>query len=506
MFEVAKIGRKVSREAFRDEVPDLRVRLLEAQKEIEEQGIAVIVVIAGMEGAGKGEVVNRLNTWLDSRGIRVHAFWDLTEEDLERPRYWRYWRAMPPRGRIAVLFGGWYLEPIERRYFDQYDDAELEHELRRVRELERMLVEDGILLVKFWYHFSRQAQRKRLKKLSRDDRSRWKMLPGTASDLSGHYHRFEHVADQLIRHTDTGRAPWHVVEAADPLYRDLTTGRTLLGAMEQRLADAATPVPAEPAQAATGAGDADLPADPDARVTLLERLDLGQALDKPGYRRRLAALQRDLNELAWSAYEQRRAVVAVFEGVDAAGKGGAIRRVTQALDARLYRAVSTGAPSDEERAYHYLWRFWRQIPRAGYMTIFDRSWYGRVLVERVEGLTPAARWRRAFMEINDFEDQLCEHGVILVKFWLQISREEQLERFRARENTPYKAYKITAEDWHNRDRWDAYRIAVNEMLERTSTERAPWTLVAAEDKRHARVQVLTTLIDAMAAQLEYRGQ
>lgn len=496
MFEAAKVGRAVSRDVYHSEVPALRARLLEAQIALQEQGIPVIVLVAGMEGAGKGEVVNRLNAWLDTRGIHVHAFWDPTEEELERPRFWRFWRSLPARGRIAILFGGWYQEPIEQRYLDQTDDAELESELRRVREFERMLVEDGALVVKFWYHFSEQTQRKRLKRLARDERSRWRMLPARRSDLAGHYRQFEHVADQIIRHTDIGRAPWHVIEAGDERYRDLVTGRTLLNAIEHRLEQHATATDEEHAP-----DTVELPADDHARITLLDRLEMPPALEKDEYMHRLEPLRNELNELAWAAYAQRRSVIAVFEGVDAAGKGGAIRRVTSAIDARLYRAVSITAPTDEEKDHHYLWRFWRQIPRAGHMTLFDRSWYGRVLVERLERFTPANRWRRAYMEINDFEDQLCAHGTILAKFWLQISHEEQLARFRDRERTAHKRYKITEDDWRNRENWNAYRVAVDEMVDHTSTEHAPWTLIASDDKRYARIRVLETLVERMRSAL-----
>jgi len=502
MFEVAKVGRKVDKQTFKNEEPDLRTRLLEAQIGIEEEQLRVVVIVAGMEGAGKGEVVNRLNEWLDTRGVQVHAFWEPSDEERERPRFWRFWRSMPPKGEISVMFGGWYQEPIEQRFLDDFrdfDDSVLERELRRIREHERMLVEDGVLLVKFWYHFSEDVQRKRLKKLSRNDRSHWKMLPEKKSGLAEHYKQYEHVADQVIRRTDIGRAPWHVIEAADERYRDLTTGRTLLQILEQRLGG--TKPEHEPEDEHV---DSDLPDAPEARITLLDTLDLSQSLKRDEYRHSLKALQDELNNLTWAAYKQRRSTVMVFEGVDAGGKGGAIRRLTQAMDARLYRTISIAAPTDEEQAHHYLWRFWRQIPRAGYMTLFDRSWYGRVLVERVEGLTRPARWRRAYMEINDFEDQLCEHGIIVVKFWLQISKDEQLARFQAREHTAYKRYKITDEDWRNRERWDEYRVAVNEMLERTSTERAPWTLIAGNDKRYARVRVLTHAVQTIRLALGQR--
>ena len=245
-----------------------------------------------------------------------------------------------------------------------------------------------------------------------------------------------------------------------------------------------------------------MPDAPEAQITLLDRVDLAQTISRKQYKERLAALQVELNDLAWKAYSANIATVLVFEGVDAAGKGGAIRRVTQAIDSRLREVISIAAPTDEEKAHHYLWRFWRHIPRGGRTTVFDRSWYGRVLVERVEGFTSRANWARAYLEINEFEEQLTKAGVIVQKFWLQISKDEQMARFKARKQTPYKRYKITDEDWRNREKWDEYRDAINEMLERTSTKDAPWSLIAGNDKRFARIQVLEIVTDALREALK----
>jgi polyphosphate:AMP phosphotransferase len=500
MFEAAKVGRKLSKAAWKQNVPELRTQLLEAQRQAKEAGVPVVVLVAGMEGSGKGEVVNRLTEWLDGRNVQIHAFWDETDEERDRPRNWRFWRALPAAGEIAIMFSGWYLRPIEQRVLDGWDDADLEQELRRIREFERMLIVDGALIVKFWFHFSEKDQRKRLKSLTRDDRSRWKMMPKKAK-LSTHYRTFEHTADLVVRRTDIGTAPWYIVEASNARYRDLTTGRTLLRAMQIRLDEGTQDSPEDSHyHSPTPLGEAD------AQVTVIDKLDLDQSIDADLYRDRLRALQDELNELTWQAYKAKRTVVLVFEGVDAAGKGGAIRRITNAVDARLRRVISIAAPTDEEKAHHYLWRFWRQIPRAGRMTVFDRSWYGRVLVERVEGFTPHKRWRRAYLEINDFEEQLSNHGVIMLKFWLQISKDEQLARFKAREDIAYKRHKITDEDWRNREKWDEYKQAVNEMLIRTSTEHAPWQLIAGNDKRHARIEVLQKVCNRIKSALDAKDK
>ena len=503
MFATAKIGRKLSKQAFLAEVTQLRTDLLEAQLAAREQNVPVYVIIAGIEGAGKGDVVNKLDEWLDARGVNVYAFWDESDEERLRPRAWRFWRAMPRRGEIGIFFGAWYQHPIEEHFRGNWDAADIDQCMRGIRDLERMLIGDGAVIVKCWYHFSEKAQRRRLKALERSDRSRWKMLP-KKSKFSQQYQRFEAVADRVLRATDIGRAPWHIIEATDHRYRDMTTGRILLRAMQEALAEQ----PHEEHRVHDFPTDTNsdiLPNAPEARITLIDRVDLTQTITRDRYRKRLEELQAELNELTWRAYAKKVSTVLVFEGVDAAGKGGAIRRLNQAVDSRLRKVVPIAAPTDEENAHHYLWRFWRHIPRAGRMTIFDRSWYGRVLVERVEGFTSRANWARAYLEINDFEAQLTRAGIIVQKFWLQISKEEQLARFQAREDTPYKRYKITDEDWRNREKWDEYRAAVNEMLARTSAMDAPWNLIAGNDKRFARIQVLEIVTDALRKALKDKG-
>ncbi|MBK5932243.1 polyphosphate:AMP phosphotransferase [Halochromatium salexigens] len=494
MFEAAKVGRTVSKADFKAQRDELRTQLLEVQRTLRDSHIPVIVIVAGVEAAGKGEVVNRLNEWLDTRGMQTFAFWDFSDEERERPRYWRFWRTLPPRGEIAILFGGWYLAPIEQRFRGECDDAALDAELARIVDFERSLTHDGALVVKFWFHLSEQDQKTRLKELSRDDRSRWKMLP-KKSKFSEQYQLFEYVAERIIRQSDRGIAPWYLIEAEDKRYRDLTVGKTLLQAIRARLQQ---PLPTEPPATAD---PLDLPESASAQITLLDQLDLSQTLARDDYKEALKHYQREINELAWTAYSKQRTTVLVFEGVDAGGKGGAIRRLTHALDARLYRTIPIAAPTDEEKAHHYLWRFWRHLPRAGNIIIYDRSWYGRVLVERVEGYASEAEWRRAYTEINDFEEQLVENGSILLKFWLHVSEDEQLRRFQDRENTPYKQYKITDEDWRNREKWPLYKVAVNEMVARTSTEYAPWTLVEGDDKPFARIKVLKTVCDRLRAAL-----
>jgi polyphosphate:AMP phosphotransferase len=493
MFESAELGRKVSKKEYAEREQDIHVRLLAAQRKLREADFPVILVVAGVEGAGKGGVVNQLSRWLDTRGIRTTAFWDESDEERERPRFWRYWRQLPPKGSIGIMFGSWYTQPIVNRAIDGMDDASFEHELARIRQFEQALAHDGALLIKFWFHLSKKLQQKRLEQDRKQGRKG--ITAKLLKDYSKHYDSFVSVCEHALRETDSSLCPWHIVEASDVRYKNLSVGATLLSALESRLES--PPVLREAPAAATVSPDT-----PSAAVTVLDRVDLSAKLDRERYSQRLAKCQRKLSKLAWKTYQQKRNCVAIFEGWDAAGKGGAIRRLTAPMDARLYRVISIAAPTDEERSHHYLWRFWRHLPRAGHVTVYDRSWYGRVLVERVEQFAQPHEWRRAYLEINQFEEALVDDGIILLKFWLHLSQEEQLRRFKEREQVPWKQHKLTEEDWRNRDKWDDYAAAVNDMIRHTSTEYAPWSLVAGNDKYHARVSVLDTVCRALERALD----
>jgi polyphosphate:AMP phosphotransferase len=486
MFESAELGHSVSDAAFRRAEPGLRTGLLAAQYEVLEQArFPVIILIGGVDGAGKGETVNLLNEWMDPRHIHTHAFGDPGPEERAHPRMWRFWRTLPPKGRIGIYFGSWYTDPIEQRVYRRIGRAQFEQMIVDVSRFERMLHDEAALILKFWFHLARKAQRQRFRTLEKDPLTRWRV---TKEDWANHklYDRFRKVSEQMLRTTSSGFAPWYVIEGLDANYRSLSVGRTLLAALRERLdVEPAVPSPADtPPLLAPADG-----------LRMLDVLDLGQRMPRSKYDTELPHWQGKLNRLSRDRRIRHRGVVALFEGPDAAGKGGAIRRVTAALDARFYQVVPVAAPTDEERAQPYLWRFWRHIPRHGRFTLFDRSWYGRVLVERVEGYCSESDWMRGYGEINDFEQQLAQAGLIVVKLWLQISKEEQVERFKAREASVYKRYKITPDDWRNRKKWDAYQTAAADMFERTSTTIAPWTLVEANDKHFARIKVLRTLCE-----------
>ena len=486
MLESAEIGHKVPKRVYAREEPKLRELLLNAQFDLSQSGRGpLLLVISGVEGGGRGETANKLTEWMDPRHIHVVAFGPRAPEEAARPPAWRYWRSLPPKGKIGILMNAWYNESMLAHVQGKIDADQVNTRVQAIREHEQMLTDEGFVLLKFWIHLSKAAQKQRLQELEHDPTTAWRV---TREDWKTYriYNKAHELWESLLRETSTGAAPWHVVEGTDGRYRYLTVGKILLDALRTTLA----PRPATPKHAITPPAPSVID-----NVKLIRDLDLSKKLPVKDYDRALEKHQGKLATLTRHKRFAKRSLILVFEGVDAAGKGGAIRRVTGALDARQYVTVPVAAPTEEERAFPYLWRFWRNVPRYGGITIFDRSWYGRVLVERVEGYCSVYDWMRAYDEINQFEEQLTQGDAIIVKFWLQISKAEQLRRFKARERSPFKQFKITADDWRNRKKWNAYEQAVCDMVDRTSTEIAPWTLVEAEDKYYARIKILNTITD-----------
>lgn len=495
MFEVAELGHKLTKKEYEERIPELRTELLTVQEELKNADFPVVVLVSGVDGAGKGFTVNLLNEWLDPRYVRTYAFGQMSDEERERPEYWRFWQALPPKGRIGLYVGSWYSHPIAQRVTGEFNDAELDGHLLRIRTFEKELVDDGALVIKFWLHLSKDAQKKRLKKLESDPKTAWRVTKQDKKHLKL-YDKFRSIAERTLRDTSTGEAPWIIVEGSDPRYRGITVGQHILDRIRSHMQRNEQPTLNAPPSSSDILPVLTRP------ETLLSHLDMRQSLNKKEYKKELEKYQGKLSVLARAAHEKKVSSVIVLEGWDAGGKGGIIRRIVPALDARGYQIIPVAAPTDEERAHHYLWRFWRHIPRAGQVTIYDRSWYGRVLVERVEGFASHVEWMRAYAEINDFEEQLTENDTVLLKFWLHIEKDEQLRRFKEREKITYKQYKITDEDYRNRERWDEYEHAVNDMVERTSTEYAPWTLIEGNDKKFARIKALKTYCERLEKALD----
>ena len=482
VFEIAELGHAVKKSFYKEQVPELRTQLLLAQEKLKCSDFSVIILISGVDGGGKGEVINCLNEWMDSRYMRTVAFGTPSDEENERPKFWRYWRTLPAKGMVGIYVGSWYSDPLSQRVYDEIDDNQLHKDLMQICQLEQELIDDGTLVIKCWLHLKRSAQRKRLALLEKNPDTRWKVTQRDKKHLQM-YDDFVGVAEKVLTETSTGDSPWLIVDGTDIRYSSLTIGRHVLTRIEQHLQ--LRELDKQEQTKHLGCDKTHL-----LQQNLLDSLDLSLKLEKKDYNSFLAKYQGKLSKLTRQAHELKRSSILVFEGWDAGGKGGAIRRLTHAIDARNYQVIQVAAPTDEEKQHHYLWRFWRHIPRAGQVTIYDRSWYGRVLVERVEGFTSEHKWKHAYAEIVNFEEALSEHGIFLLKFWLHIDKDEQLRRFKQREKISYKKYKITEDDYRNREKWDEYNIAVNEMVTRTSTMKNPWIMVEANDKKYARIKVL----------------
>ncbi|WP_404355154.1 polyphosphate:AMP phosphotransferase [Methylotuvimicrobium sp. KM1] len=491
MFEIAELGHTLKKSEYNEQIPELRTQLLLLQQELGACDFPVIILISGVDGGGKGQVINLLNEWLDARYMETFAFDEPSDEEKERPKYWRYWRSLPPKGRIGIYVGSWYSDPISHRVYGDIDDSQLSVELKHINEMEQLLIDDGALIIKCWLHLKKETQKKRLKELEKDPETSWQVTERDKKHLKL-YDEFVEIAENVLTTTSTGISPWLVVEGTDIRYSSLTVGQHVLHRIRQHIESRNGK-----SENINGLSFVNIN-----QQSLLDTLDLSLELDKKDYNNQLLHYQAKLHKLVRIAREQKKSTILLFEGWDAAGKGGAIRRITSAIDARSYRVIQTAAPTDEEAAHHYLWRFWRHIPRAGKVTIYDRSWYGRVLVERVEGFAEEKEWMRSYSEIVNFEEALIEHGILLLKFWLHIDKDEQLERFKAREQISYKKHKITEDDYRNREKWDDYKIAVNEMIARTSTRAAPWLMVEANDKRYARIKILKTVCEQLEAMLE----
>ncbi|MBL4692807.1 MAG: polyphosphate:AMP phosphotransferase [Magnetovibrio sp.] len=493
MFDLTATGPEIDKAVYKEKLATLREALLDAQYELQhKKSFPVVIIVSGVNGAGKSDVVKALNTWMDPRHIQSHALGKSTQEELERPAMWKFWRCLPRKGAIAIFFGSWYSYPMRQHIKGAKDQAYLDEYLDDFMRFEQMLCDEGALILKFWLHRSKDNLKARFTDLESHPNTKWQVSRQNWKDLNT-YDNMLPVAKHVLEKTSTEQAPWIVVSAQNKYTRDLTVGKTLLDALHNRL-NKNQPQPTAPLPFPIAQNF-----DPN---NLLKALDLSQSLDKKAYKKQLAKYQKRLHRLVHKKAFRNKSMVIVFEGNDAAGKGGTIRRVTESLDPRLYEIVPICAPNDEERAQPYLWRFWRKLPRQGHTTIFDRSWYGRVLVERVEGLLPEKNWRRGYGEINDFERTMNLHGVIVFKFWLAISPDEQLTRFKDREATGYKRFKLTDEDWRNRSLHEGYVQAVCDMVDETSTQQVPWTLIEANSKYFARIKVLKTICKRLKAELK----
>ena len=437
---------------------------------------------------------------------------------------YRFWLKIPSEGQLGIFDRSWYRETLSDRTHHELSANDWRARCEDIVSFERQLADNGTVIIKFWLHISKKEQAQRFDKLESDPLTAWQV---TDEDRwqHNHYNRVSNAVEDLLTRTDTPHAPWHVLPATDKRYVRITVLETIIASLAARLGSVASPQPpnqeevfdssvafepnvvqvSDPSDANKSATNGHSQTHADvvqlAQPGILSRLDLTLKLDRKSYEHELNELQAKLHLLGLQTYHQKRPVVLLFEGWDAAGKGGAIKRLTEKLDPRAYVVHAIAAPTGEDKERHYLYRFWRRLPPKGQIAIFDRSWYGRVLVERVEGYAHPDEWQRAYAEMNEFERQLVSFGTLVYKFWLHLSPDEQLRRFQERQTVSYKNWKLTDEDWRNREKWSQYEQAADEMLLRTSTPAAPWTVVEAEDKRFARIKVLRTVVRQLEDEL-----
>lgn len=461
------------------------------QQEVRRKGLPVVILFEGWGASGKGRAITALIQNFDPRGCRVRSYAPATEAERREPILWRYWLNIPAKGQISVLDRSWYMDVSTARVEESLESGENVRRMNDINTFERQLTDAGYVILKFFLHIGKKKQKRRFGELERDPSSAWRVTE-LDRKRNRQYDRYFRAFDEMLGYTDTTYAPWHAISAEDRGRAEAEVLRTVARRLGEALAAAPEPAPA----VGVPSGAFHLVPAP-----ALADVELGPRLGDGIYERELKREQEALSELHGMLYRRRIPAVVVYEGWDAAGKGGCIRRMTKALDPRGFHVAPVSAPNPEEAARHYLWRFWKELPRDGHITVYDRSWYGRVLVERVEGFSAESEWRRAYREINEFERMLCDWGAVVVKFWLQIDKEEQLRRFTARQNTPGKQWKLTDEDWRNRAKWDEYEVCVNDMLRYTSTEFAPWHVVASEDKNYGRVQTLRLLEEALRSRL-----
>ena len=484
MLEQIDLEESLTKNEYHARMNELEGRLGDLHRRIHELGIPAIVVFEGWDAAGRGTLINDLILRLDPRGFKVFANGISREETAARPFLWPYWNTIPAAGRMMIYDQSWYGAVLTDRIDGLVKKAAAPKLYNEIVSFERQLTDSGCLLIKIFLHISKKEQKKRFEELETDPATRWRV-----SEVEWKRHRkyqeYAEIMEEVLSRTDMENCAWTPVAATDRRFAAVKICTAVAAALEQGIAGAAT-----------GPGKTVVTQPGSSPVSILDKVDLSKTIKPEDYEAEMERWSRKLHEMHYSTYRKKIPVVVLFEGWDAAGKGGAIKRLVQNFDPRGYEVIPISAPNDTERAHHYLWRFWQAAPAAGRIGIFDRTWYGRVLVERVEGFCKEADWRRAYREINEFEEQLTGFGAVLVKFWLHIDKDEQLRRFQERETTPEKKWKITAEDWRNRDKWAAYKLAVDEMLFRTSTHRAPWTVVEANSKEYARCKVLRTVAEA----------
>ncbi len=494
MLEKLDLTKSMSKEEYKAKMEQDEPKLGELERECKDLQIPVMIAFEGFDAAGKGAQIHELMRGLDPRGYEVFPVKQETEDEAMHPFLWRFWTRLPARGRFAIFDSSWYRTVMMDVFDGKTDPSEVDGDCTAINNFEKELCADGVVVIKIFLAIDKETQKKRLDDLLASKDTAWRVSDADLKRNEG-FDEYQQIIEEALARTNSEYAPWFLVEATDRRYAAAKIYDYVIDVIQKKVDE----VKSQKEQGIEPVKDPGLDGKYD---HILEQADLSLSLTREEYKREIKKLQKRLTQLHGEIYRKRIPVVLGFEGWDAAGKGGAIKRLTDPLDPRGYVVHPTSAANDYELAHQYLWRFWRAFPKAGHITIFDRTWYGRVMVERLEGFCTKDEWQRAYDEINDMEKDLADSGAIVIKFWLQIDKDEQARRFKARESDPQKQWKITDEDWRNRDKWDMYDEAVNEMILRTSTPYAPWVVVEGDNKYYARVKVLRTVVDAIEARLK----
>ena len=508
MLEKVDLLKKLSKEEYKEKMSQLETKIGQLQRECKALKIPIMIVFEGFGAAGKGLQIGKLIQSMDPRGFHVYPVKNETEEERMHPFLWRFWTKTPEKGRMAIYDGSWYRRVLIDRFEKRTKEKELPEAFHSINSFEEQLTDDGTVIIKLFLDISKKEQKKRFDKLQKNKETAWRVTQGDL-ERNAKYNEYAAMMEDMLFKTDTDYAPWTIIEATDRRFATVKIYTTVIKAMADQIEKLARQKNRDTADQETedhmNVSEVAREADKELRelqVSILSKADLSLKYTREEYEAKLDKLQKKIEKLHGELYRRRIPVVLGFEGWDAGGKGGAIKRLTAKMDARGYAVNPTASPNDIEKAHHYLWRFWRAMPKAGHVAIFDRTWYGRVMVERIEGFCTKEEWQRAYKEINDMERDLCDAGAIVIKFWMHIDKDEQERRFKERQENPEKQWKITDEDWRNREKWDQYEDAVNEMLLRTSTDYAPWVVVEGNDKYYARVKVLKTVVDAIEERLK----